>query len=158
MSPRDRTTVTTCNAGYHLVGDQCVPGLCSPAFVCRGNDLHQVTGEECTDEAFVQTCSYACASGACILPPPPSGSIRVSPSLVRQNDTTQVIWSASNVSSCNVTENNPDIADAWTESSGEETSSPITQRTTYTLSCTGIDGSTLTRTATVNLIPVFEEL
>lgn len=132
---------------------------CVPSYICHGNDLYLRSGAQCT-ETFVQTCSYACASGLCLvdLPQLPSGSIHAVPALVRRNATTQVIWSASHVSSCEVTEDNPEIADAWTGTSGEESSSPIPQRTVYTLSCTGTDGSPLTESATVNLLPIYEEL
>lgn len=41
---------------------------------------------------------------------------------------------------------------------GGEISSPITQQTTYTLSCIDLVGGTQTQTTTVNIVPVFEEL
>ena len=41
---------------------------------------------------------------------------------------------------------------------GEEQSGPITHQTTYTLSCTGKDGSVRTAEAIVNIIPRYEEV
>ena len=37
-------------------------------------------------------------------------------------------------------------------------SKPITAQTTYTLSCVALDGTTLTKPATVRIIPTFQEL
>ncbi len=95
-------------------------------------------------------------------PPPTSQdailNIRVIPSLVRSGNTTKVNWSASNVSSCNVSAPN---GDSWTGLQsilGGNVSKPITAQTTYTLSCLTLDGRTLTKTATVRILPRFQEL
>ena len=37
-------------------------------------------------------------------------------------------------------------------------SKPITAQTTYTLSCLALDGATITKAATVKIIPTFQEL
>ena len=58
---------------------------------------------------------------------------------------------------CTVTSPN----DSWTgETSGPsgQTSNPIYQQTVFTLSCTGLDGSTIHETATAGVVPVFQEI
>jgi len=77
--------------------------------------------------------------------------------MIRKGEAAQVIWSTANTSSCTVSANNP-TGDSWTGLADTKTSSPIVQRTTYTLSCIGLDGSTLTKSATVSILPVFQEL
>jgi hypothetical protein len=76
---------------------------------------------------------------------------------VKSGNTTKVNWSASNVSSCRVSAPN---GDAWTgelSAIGGNISNPITGETTYTLSCVALDGTTLTKQATVRVIPAFQE-
>ena len=84
--------------------------------------------------------------------------LRVIPSLVKSGNTTKVNWSATGVSSCTVTAPN---ADAWStlqSAIGGEISKPITAETRYTLSCIDAAGTTLTKTATVNILPTFQEI
>lgn len=137
----------------------CVAGACiqcMPTFSCVGNAVHN----SCSGKDVPCPPTEFCVAGACIPPnPPPSPvvSIRLSPTLVRSGGMTQVIWSTTNVASCSVSENNPSINDSWTGLSDNQTSSPINHQTIYKLSCTGTDGSTITSTATVNIIPVFQE-
>ena len=132
------------------------PPECRPIFSCVGNAVHN----SCTGADTPCRSGYTCSAGACLPPaPPPSpvATIRVSPALVRSGATTQVTWSSSHVSSCRVFENNSHINDAWTGAADTKTSSPITQQTTYTLSCTGTDGSTLTQSATVRIVGIWKE-
>ena len=84
--------------------------------------------------------------------------LRVIPSLLRSGNTTKVNWSASNVSSCSVSAPNGDAWSALQSPLGDTTSKPIAGETTYTLSCLALDGSTLTKSATVKIIPTFQEL
>jgi hypothetical protein len=94
----------------------------------------------------------------------PSLTLHATPSLVRSGDTTTLTWSASNVlgNSCKVTSAQDTLANGtgnWAGAlSSGATSGPITSQTTYTLSCTGLDDSALTQSATVNIIPSFQEL
>ena len=164
VSPTETTTYTvTCfGAGDQEDSDSAeVAYACTPTYSCSGqNVINNCTG------AVVQSCSYQCGTGACILPPPPTfnpdaesdttGHLQVRPSFIRRGGTTRVYWNVSNVSSCSVSGG----ADNWTgASSGEggRTSSPLLQRTTFTLSCTGFDESTVEESATVNILPVFQE-
>jgi hypothetical protein len=153
---------TGCPAGYVQQGEQCVPaaknnagGQCTTGYFCRGNDQYQ-RNAQCA-ETFVQGCAWGCSGGGCLPPPAPTGDIKASPSLVKKQATTKISWTTQHTTACTVTEDNPAIADAWTGSSGSETSSRLEEQTVYTLRCTGVDGSTFTDTATVRIIPLFEE-
>jgi len=94
----------------------------------------------------------------------PSLEISATPTIVKPGETSVISWNASNVtaSSCIVTGSNGDGGSGiqgWIGalSSGIQ-SSPINQQTVYTLACLGLDGAPLTQSATVNIIPVFDEL
>lgn len=81
--------------------------------------------------------------------------IIVSPALVQPGDTVVVTWSSTEMATCSITSNRN--SDVWSTILGQQTSSPITQETTYSLSCTAFDDSVLTDSATVNLVPDFQE-
>ena len=86
----------------------------------------------------------------------PTPSITATPSIIRVGDTSVIAWSATDVNSCSVSENNPDFTDSWSGASGSQTTSPITGETTYTLSCQ-TDAGSVSASATVRMIPSFEE-
>jgi len=88
----------------------------------------------------------------------PTLDLRAIPSLVRSGNTTKVHWSTQCVVSCSVSGSNGDAWSGLTSPLGGETSRPITAETTYTLSCRALDGATLTKSATVRIIPTFQEL
>ncbi len=88
----------------------------------------------------------------------PALDLRVVPSLVRSGATTKVHWSATNVDSCSVSGQNGDAWNGIQSPLGGKTSRPITAETTYTLSCHTPDGATLTKSATVRIIPTFQEI
>jgi hypothetical protein len=130
------------------------------------NDL-TYTDTTCTFAAQGYPCDYP--SGLCLWPPAPSSDLtgqptglQLKPSIVRVNNPIKVIWDIKNASSttCAVTGSN---GDSWTGSATNApagvTSKPITQRTTYTLTCHGaIDNSQVyTTTAIVNILPEFRE-
>ncbi|MGO9400302.1 MAG: hypothetical protein ACLP19_21025 [Xanthobacteraceae bacterium] len=106
---------------------------------------------------------YTLEGTQCLLigPTALAGEITAVPSIVRQGGQAAIQWSATGVSSCTVSARN---GDRWScagnacNTPNTEVSSPIAAQTTYTLSCTGNDGSTLTHTATVNIVPSFQEL
>ena len=69
---------------------------------------------------------------------------------MRKGASTKVFWNVDNVTDCAVT--TPD--NSWTgKTSGPsgQTSAPIYQQTTFTLACTGLDGSSIYETATAGL-------
>jgi len=148
--------------------------VCSAGFFCIGRDLYY-TSTSCAN-SFQRSCGYQCGTGGCVVPPPAEfeafdatyrggtfrsdGSLRAIPTLLRSGDTAQVYWRARNVASCTVTGTN---GDSWTASSSGEagrTSSPITQRTTFTRVCQALPEaavSTIGGTAVVNVVPSFDE-
>lgn len=137
-----------------------LPAQCTPIYSCVGNALHN----SCTNQDNLCPSGYICVAGGCTCASssctpiaPPSAAFRVTPKLLAKSQSTHVIWSASNVSSCVVSVSNGNIPDTWTAISGSQQSSPITEQTTFLLTCVGNDGSTLTETATVNIIPSFQE-
>lgn len=86
-----------------------------------------------------------------------TSTFEVVPSILKPGETTQVVWTSSHVNSCTVTGSN---SDAWTELQSPitgETSSPISQQTTYTLDCTTAIGTHLIQSVVVNIIPKFQE-
>jgi hypothetical protein len=88
----------------------------------------------------------------------PDLDLRVIPSLVKSGNTTKVNWSATNVTSCTVSGENGDAWSGLLSALGGNISKPITGETTYTLSCLALDGATITKSATVRIIPTFQEL
>lgn len=138
---------------------------CVSQNICSSNDVV----DSCTG-ATVQSCTSGtiCSAGACVVPPAPAdspsdgftGHIVARPAIVQIGHTTRVFWHIDNVvdSTCSVTGTN---GDSWTGSSyagpSGRVSSAISSQTIYSLSCVGLDASTLRETATVNIIPVFQE-
>jgi hypothetical protein len=94
--------------------------------------------------------------------PPPSfnsgsnttGHLQAKPQVLSPGKTATVLWNVSNVSSCTTTGSN---GDSWTGASGSKTSSAISQRTVFTLTCTGLDASKVNESAVVNVTPTFQE-
>ena len=80
---------------------------------------------------------------------------------MRQNEQTTIRWEASGVSACSITGSNGDALPAIGSAlpyQGEAETSPIASRTTYILSCAEEGtGNTETASATVNILPVFQE-
>src|SRR5208337_306142 len=125
-------------------------------YTCSGNKIiNSCTG----GVTSICSASTICSAGACIQPTP-SGTFIVQPALVHGGASTTLTWSTTNVvaNSCSVSGTNGDI---WTHQPAVNAtgyqSSPITAATSYTLTCTGIDGSTLQLTRSVSLIPSFQE-
>jgi len=154
---------TSCPGGYaySAQSNSCVLQQCVDQLVCGadGNLYHE---DSSCGESLSQTCSWGCFAGACALAPTPSGNIIVRPSLIKSGNITSVLWSAANVQSCTVSGSNGD-GQGWRctgeacSATSTETSSVINAQTTYTLACTGLDSSTFTRSATVNIVPKFDE-
>lgn len=161
-----QATLTVCPAGQVVQNGQCVPvQQCTPSYFCQGSNLYY-KNSQCTD-SFIQACAYGCAGGQCSPPPHPVLSIRAQPSLVHPGATTQVIWSATNITTCSVTGTN---GDSWTgatavgcsgtscnSGASGKTSGAINDFVMYTFSCTGLDGTHPVATTTVNIIPNFQE-
>lgn len=147
--------VTPCPPGNPCASGQCQARVCTAGYFCSGSDLYYRSAQ-CVN-SFIQACAWGCDGSACLPPPPPTGKIAVNPNLISSGRTTQVTWSSTNTTACTVTENNPDVSDSWTGVSGSQQSSEIRRRTTYKLTCTGVDGSEITATATVYMRPIEDE-
>lgn len=118
-------------------------------------------GSSCVSET--RTCNNGTLSGSyqyasCAvneLPPPPTVSISVSPSVVHRGDTAVLTWSSENADSCTVTGG----GDSWTGISsppeGQETS-PVRGEVTYVLECENA-ADTVSASATVRVVPSFQE-
>lgn len=150
--------ISSCPSGYTFQDGECVR-QCVAQYFCVGNQLMH-RSQQCTD-SVAQTCPYGCINGGCIAqPPPPEGNIRAVPSLVRSGNTTQVIWSAVNVSSCTVVGTNGNSWAGTSSGSAGQVSSSITEQTKFTLMCNALTGGTppnFERQATVNVIPAWQE-
>jgi hypothetical protein len=134
---------------------------CSHVPYCIGDNLWY-RNESCTN-VFVESCSFGCGGGSCSAIPESTVNINAGSSLVRSGGTVVITWSAEDVKSCTVSENNPGINDSWSCTGSQcvfqsQTSSPISAPTIYTLSCTGVDDNTYIDTVTVGVVPIFEEL
>lgn len=128
----------TCNSTL-IVSSQCEPG---PSQCINGQNCQCVNGNlQCTG-----TCGGS-----------PTLEITAEPALVRTNDRVDISWSASRVAvgSCAVT--NSSTSESWPGASGTHQSSPITERTVFTLTCRDFLNRPVTDGAVVNVIPVFEE-
>lgn len=81
--------------------------------------------------------------------------IFAAPSLVNPGGQTVIRWLSTETDTATVTANTN--GDSWEGRFGEEISSFILQQTTYTLSCVGYDGSIVTDSVTVEIVPMWEE-
>ena len=159
------------SSAYQYASCSCLDTYtCSAQTVRHTNAQCEVTsGPTCVSPSF-------CSNGSSVCQYPPTtfnrsglftGHLFATPSLVLEGDRTTLYWDVANVSSCTVT---PSDGAAWTiaGTSGNnwtstpgpdgQTSAAITQRTTFTLTCTGVDGSPTTpEDVTVNISPEFRE-
>src|SRR3989344_4591757 len=129
------------------------------SFYCSAGNLR----DSCTG-GLVRVCDWGCSGGNCNASPSPTvRSFSVAPSLLRRDSTALVSWDAENVRSCTVDGSN---GDHWPTTasapalSGQETSSPIVARTSYTLTCRALaraSPATITETRIVDISPVFSE-
>jgi len=153
-----------CPSGYEQEGNQCVSitPACTPLNYCVGSTLWHRNATCSTSP--IQACSNGCTAGGCIEVAPPGVVVwQVRPPLLNAGERANVSWQVTGVLSCEVTGNNGDGTGSnetgvWSGASGAQISSPITAQTIYTLTCIGLDDSTVTRSATVNITPIFQEL
>lgn len=104
----------------------------------------------------VVPCSHCVYNGGA-----PSSIFTVSSPLVYPGDQVILSWDLENVTNCAITSNHAD-GDSWTwdtvRTVASAQTSPITETTTYTMTCDRVDGSALDPiTARVDLVPLFEE-
>ncbi|MFZ2886935.1 MAG: hypothetical protein WA021_03895 [Minisyncoccia bacterium] len=153
---------TGCPAGYTLQGTACVSDSvpqCS-GYVCVGNDLYErYEGNNQCLTRINQACAWGCSAGGCLAAPAGQGNITVTPAIVRSAESATVSWTTTDMvpNSCTVVENNPDITESGSGANGSFVAENIRQQTSFTLTCERLDGTTFTDSATVNILPVFEE-
>jgi hypothetical protein len=82
-------------------------------------------------------------------------TIGANPQLVRSGDRSTVKWAGREVTSCTVTGTNGD--GPWTGTSGEQVTAPISGQIIYTANCVGFNGTPVSATTSVGMIPVFQE-
>jgi|GEM_PF-1601367 len=170
------------NVGWVNFASSTTPyNSCSPAttYTCFNTQtiVRHDQGMSCTMTNSTTTCPFPqyCSAGSpvCLWPQPAglgagggtSGHLTVKPNLVPTNATTTAYWNLGNVSNCTVTAtdntswsgNTSATSSCATKYNGGCTSKPITQQTVYTLSCTALDSSIYKETATVNVLPNFQE-
>lgn len=158
---------TGCPAGYQQQGQSCIYVGCP---VCgTGVNLNRVV-DSCNGNQVIQDCTangpgWTCNAAACV--PPPAAIIDITAdgertTLIRYDGSVQITWSAQNVISCQVTDDNPDITTScgtgWCTSSGNMQVTNIQQRTRFTLTCVAQAGGNVSRVTTVNVAPRFREL
>ena len=84
-----------------------------------------------------------------------TATLKVAPLLVIFGKSANIRWASTETASCSVTADTN--SDSWSGRYGEKLSSPISNETTYTLSCIGYDDSVITDTATVRIVPKWQE-
>jgi len=171
----------SCPSYPHVAGE-C---NCTPSYYCSGDDRWYIDAT-CVD-SFVETCPYGCSAGVClpqasitftefsayydetgtegalggdILSFTASGHLQVVPALIRSGNFVSVYWNVENATSCTVTGSNGDSWSGVFSGSYGTTSSALTEQAEYTLDCDALPDATptsITETAIVNIIPIFEE-
>jgi hypothetical protein len=167
------------NVGWVDFSNGKCTSSCTPSAVysCSGQTIVETdTDASCNiTTKNLATCvqpAYFCSAGSSTcLPTPPTftptgpltGHLQVFPQLVHTGDTAQVYWNVDNVTNCRVTSTNGNTwpgpaSGRFTAGPTGQQSNPIDQQTVFTLSCTELDGSAVRESATVNVVPVFQEL
>lgn len=138
---------------------------CAPVYSCSGNTI-TYTNAAC-ETTNVTTCSspYYCSAGssACTYPSVAAGlpggadGILAVPKLVRNGATANIRWDVDNAAACTVSGN----GNTWTGTADSRTSNPITEYTTYSISCDDLDGDTtqddFTDSANIYVLPTWFE-
>ncbi|MDB5238363.1 MAG: hypothetical protein JWM46_633 [Candidatus Kaiserbacteria bacterium] len=147
---------------------------CAPLYSCSGNNVTYTNGSCSTSTVASCVSPQYCSPGTptCVTPPPTftsgtstyngvvfnsTGHIIAKPQLLSPGATARIYWNISNVSSCTTTGSNGDSWTGASSGSAGKATAAITQQTTFTLRCTGLDASHINESATVNVIPVFQE-
>ena len=126
---------------------------CAAAYSCHADDLYSCDAET-GHESLYQSCQFGCLGSACVPPPTPSATLTVRPSLVLSGGTTSVSWTTENMASCHVTDS---LGDSWSGTSGGPHAAHVVTLVSFTLTCTGLDGSTVIKTAAAAPAPTFLE-
>ena len=134
---------TSCNSGYVLSGGNCAlqcPNGSGPAGACTS----------CNS-------GYVLQGGSCVQPSGViSAQLIATPSRVKTGTATMLSWTTANMQSCTL-KNDSNVTLSTALSSAGVSSGTLTRKTVFTLACT--DGvASYSSTATVTLVPVFQEI
>lgn len=150
---------------------------CTPSVVCSTGTSVRIVSASCSVRTVACPDGWSCSSGACIPPPDPSfvtftgsapngggsftatGHLQARPTLVRSGSPTYLYWSVENVSSCTVSDGNGNTWSGSSSPAAGQASMPLAGRTTFTLDCTPLRGSSATvhESVVVNVAPSFQE-
>lgn len=83
-----------------------------------------------------------------------AANITAIPLLVRKGKTSNIKWQGREVTECEVLGTN---SDRWSGTSGEEISSALNEETSFTLTCKAFNGTEITQSVTVKIIPEWKE-
>lgn len=156
----------SCPEGTVLGSDGlCHANNCPAPFLYCGtganaNNIYQRTysgAPACAQlDNFYATCRYGCTNGSCNPASTTSdATITARPGLIARGNVAQIVWSSVGTTACTVTSSN---GNSWTGVTGTQNSNPINAQTTFTLTCTARGtGASIVKTATVNVLPIFDE-
>jgi hypothetical protein len=182
------STTRTCTDGVlsGSVSYQYGSCTCAPIYSCAGNDV-TFTDDSCQTTTVVSCASpYMCSAGesSCVAPDPQfnegestsgdgsgssggvaglslTGHLQVQPQILPTGLPVHIYWNVSHVQSCAVSGDNGDSWTGLSSGSAGKTSSPIVQKTIFTMHCTTLEGATpasFDEQQTVNVLPIFQEL
>jgi hypothetical protein len=168
------TESRTCNNGILSGSDtyQYNSCTCAPIYSCSGDTI-MYTDTNCSTTVYALTAPScpahsSCVPGqsSCIYPNISygtlngvSGDITARPIVVPEGESTNLYWNVQNAQSCTISGGGQTWTVPTSGLSGIPTA-PITQRTVYTLLCTGYPNTTpatVSGTVIVNLLPTFRE-
>jgi len=146
----------TPSAAYSCVNSSDQGGTGPGYNIIRRTDTDSQCAQTNTNIRTCQAPSFCSAGSQVCIYAQPAGAITVKPELVFVSGTTTVSWDVTSADSCTVTGTN---GQNWSGTSGTHISNPITEQTTFKLHCIGPDNqTTLDDSASVNIIPVFQEI
>ena len=137
----------------------------STDFVWSGDLCSGTTSNPCNVPALTGNKTVTATFNTTTSPPTGCLSTAASPNCVhsttvRKGNTTTLYWWTTDTASC-TRAGNPSGSvsiNTGTSLNGSGATSAVNQKTIYTLTCQGDDGSTFTDTATINLVPTFQEI
>ncbi|MCH7529590.1 hypothetical protein IIB50_00510 [Patescibacteria group bacterium] len=161
-SDNDESNPAQCSDGIDNDGDGFVD-LADPGCISSGDNNEFNIFPQCSDridndgDGLIDLADPGCTdpSDNNETAPPASLSLEASPiNLIRSGTGTIIVWSATDVISCTISGPN---GFNFTTTSGSQSTGPLTEQSTYTLSCE-TDTGPVSVGVTVNVLPVFEEI
>lgn len=147
---------------------------CTPHDVCSGNDVMHVNAD--CSQALVRSCvaPLFCSPGSSVCMPGNvhtavfsdtsgaslDGSLVARPTLVQHGASARLFWNVTDAVSCAISDGSAVLSSAFTSGTAGFVTPPLVTTTVYTLHCVGAHGSVpaqIDQSATVNIIPAFQE-